>query len=195
MLNFCPWHLCLEKSLKQNYCLRPKLILAIRTQTKRLQYNMTFHSCIKMKAGIHTRASSEYLNTRKNFCTRWYTSDAADAMHIHRHQLTWVTRQLQIPQDSKPTPVLPHGESVWVHASVSNLCCHLLCHFEYKHLVPCIPVNNAFSALTLFVGRQEGLRTVKNWVVGCWRGYLSGAQCSLAYGPGDATATHCLLLQ
>jgi len=29
-------------------------------------------------------------------------------------------------------------------------------------------------------------------VVGCWRGYLSGARCRLAYGPADATATHCL---
>ena len=32
-------------------------------------------------------------------------------------------------------------------------------------------------------------------MVGCWRGYLSGARCRLAYGPADATATHCLLLQ
>ena len=31
--------------------------------------------------------------------------------------------------------------------------------------------------------------------MGRWRGYLSGAQCRLAYGPADATATHCLLLQ
>jgi len=33
------------------------------------------------------------------------------------------------------------------------------------------------------------------WVVGCWRGYLSGARCRFAYGPADATATHCLLFQ
>ena len=26
-------------------------------------------------------------------------------------------------------------------------------------------------------------------MVGCWRGYLSGARCRLAYGPADATAT------
>jgi len=32
-------------------------------------------------------------------------------------------------------------------------------------------------------------------VVECWCGYLSGARCRLAYGPADATATHCLLLQ
>ena len=53
----------------------------------------------------------------------------------------------------------------------------------------------AFSALTLLVGRQEGHPACKNWVVGCWRGYLSGARWRLAYGPADFTATHCLLLQ
>jgi len=52
-----------------------------------------------------------------------------------------------------------------------------------------------FSALTLLVGQQEGHPACKNWVVGCWHGYLSGARCRLAYGPADATATHCLLLQ
>ena len=42
---------------------------------------------------------------------------------------------------------------------------------------------------------RKGIRPVKNWVVGCWRGYLSRARCRLANGPADATATHCLLLQ
>ena len=56
-------------------------------------------------------------------------------------------------------------------------------------------VVTAFSALTLLVGRQEGHPACKNRVVGCWHGYLSGARCRLAYGPADATATHCLLLQ
>ena len=28
-----------------------------------------------------------------------------------------------------------------------------------------------------------------------WYGYLSGARWRLAYGPADATATHCLMLQ
>jgi len=53
----------------------------------------------------------------------------------------------------------------------------------------------AFSALTLLAGRQEGHPACKKYVVGCWRGYLSGARCRLAHGPADATATHCLLLQ
>ena len=50
----------------------------------------------------------------------------------------------------------------------------------------------AFSALTLLVERQEGHPACKKTE---WRGYLSGARCRLAYGPADATATHCLLLQ
>ena len=55
---------------------------------------------------------------------------------------------------------------------------------------------SAFSALTLLVGRQEGHPACKKTrVVGYWHGYLSGARCRLAYGPADATATHCLLLQ
>jgi len=53
----------------------------------------------------------------------------------------------------------------------------------------------AFSALTLLVGRQEGHPACKKTVVGCWHGYLSGVRCRLAYGPDDATATHCLVLQ
>jgi len=39
----------------------------------------------------------------------------------------------------------------------------------------------AFSALTLLVGRQEGHPARKNWEVGCWCDYLSGARCRLAY--------------
>ena len=46
-----------------------------------------------------------------------------------------------------------------------------------------------------WLGSRRGMRPVKNWVVGCWRGYLSGASCRLAQGPADATATQCLLLQ
>jgi len=48
----------------------------------------------------------------------------------------------------------------------------------------------AFSALTLLVGQQEGHPACKKL-----SGYLSWARCRLAYGPADATATRCLLLQ
>jgi len=53
----------------------------------------------------------------------------------------------------------------------------------------------AFSALTLLVGRQEGHPACKKLSGGVLAWYLSGARCRLAYGPADATATHCLLLQ
>ena len=46
-----------------------------------------------------------------------------------------------------------------------------------------------------WLGGRKGIWPVKNWVMGCWHSYLSGARCRLAYGPADATATHCLLLQ
>jgi len=38
----------------------------------------------------------------------------------------------------------------------------------------------------------EGIWPIKTE---CWCGCLSGARYRLAYGPADATATHCLLLQ
>jgi len=41
----------------------------------------------------------------------------------------------------------------------------------------------------LLVGRQEGHPACKNRVVGCWRSYLSGARCRLAYSPADVTAS------
>jgi len=56
-------------------------------------------------------------------------------------------------------------------------------------------LRSAFNALTLLVGWQEGHLVCKNWVVGCWHGYVSGSRCRSAYGSSDATATHYLLLQ
>jgi len=35
---------------------------------------------------------------------------------------------------------------------------------------------------------RKGIQPVNNWVVGCWRGYRSGARFRLAYGPAD---NHC----
>jgi len=38
-------------------------------------------------------------------------------------------------------------------------------------------VDIAFSALTLLVGHQRENPALKNLVVRCWHGYLSGARC------------------
>ena len=32
-----------------------------------------------------------------------------------------------------------------------------------------------------WLGSRKGIQPVKNWVVGCWHGFLSGARCRLAY--------------
>jgi len=95
-------------------------------------------------------------------------------------------------------------QSSWNLAQLSLLHKYLQ-HLHY--------IFSAFSALMLLVGRQEGHLACKNWVVGCRLGCLSGLRCRLAseatatwrftnfvlycivYGPADATATHCLLLQ
>ena len=55
-------------------------------------------------------------------------------------------------------------------------------------------LSYTFSALTLLVGRQEGHPACKK-LSGGVLAWLSVWRCRLAYGPADATATHCLLLQ
>ena len=58
----------------------------------------------------------------------------------------------------------------------------------------CIALNWPSSS----VGQTSIITSIVNLivrVVGCWCGCLSGTRCRLAYGPADATATHCLLLQ
>jgi len=50
--------------------------------------------------------------------------------------------------------------------------------------------TTAFGVLKLLVRRQEEHPARKNWLVRCWRGYLTGASCKwFAYGPADVTAT------
>jgi len=53
-------------------------------------------------------------------------------------------------------------------------------------------IISAFGALTLLAEQQEGHPACKKTE---WWGYQSGAMCILAYGPADATATHCHFLQ
>ena len=46
-----------------------------------------------------------------------------------------------------------------------------------------------------WLGGRKGIRPVKKQSGGVLAWLSSGARCRLAYGPADATATHCLLLQ
>ena len=83
------------------------------------------------------------------------------------------------------------------HPSISNE--HILKYFlTYKGHVSHFLFTSLPSVLLpsllrrCWLGCRKGIRPVKNWAVGCWHGYLSGARCRLSYGPADATATHCL---
>ena len=111
---------------------------------------------------------------------RWKTNTSTDGM-----SLPLATYSSAVRFSNPPTPSIGP----------------LLCPASEKFQVQCCTAGQilwryvAFSALTLLVGRQEGHPACKKRVVGCWRGCLSGARCRLAYGPADATATHCLLLQ
>ena len=68
------------------------------------------------------------------------------------------------------------------------VCCWFISEVVLRH-------NRPSVLWRCWLGSRKGIWPVKNWVVGCWHGYLFGARCRLAYGPADATATHCLLLQ
>ena len=72
----------------------------------------------------------------------------------------------------------------WVFLSLVLYCTYCLILYLLPSVLSCC-----------WLGGRKGIRPVKNWVMGCWRGDLSGARCRLAYVPADATATHCLLLQ
>ena len=98
-------------------------------------------------------------------CCVW-TWTVHPTQHVSMHTARGNTRQSYIARCSSNT--------VWL----------------YKCLYCCL---QCFDAVGWAAGRASGLQ--KNWVVGCWCVYLSGARCRLAYGPADATATHSVLLQ
>ena len=108
----------------------------------------------------------------------------------------------------KKSPWLLTRSSMYLQLLLTLLLCLLCCvcsslspllSFCFRQLIAlfvCLkPVIITCFLWHCWLGSRKGIQPVKNWVVGCWRGYLSGVRCRLAYGPADATATHCLLLQ
>jgi len=100
------------------------------------------------------------------------------------------------------------------HGLLLGICCHSQSfvvtkasqiHFAilvlYKILCMCVCIYQNFWPSMLWrcwLDGRKSFQPVKNWVVGCWYGYLSGATCTscrFAYGPADATGTHYLLPQ
>ena len=79
------------------------------------------------------------------------------------------------------------------HYSVSDRIYYLNVDDALLLLLINIIIIIAFSALMLLVEQQEGHPAYRKQSGGVLV-WLSGARCRLAYGPADATATHCLLL-
>jgi len=102
-------------------------------------------------------------------------------------QLVWWHHREWLPlNDSQSSCQGMLPQSLW-----DSSVCYLCHHSFFQQVLGILP-----SVLwRCWLGGRKGIRPVKNWVVGCWHGYLSGARCRLAYGPADATTTHCLLLQ
>jgi len=95
-------------------------------------------------------------------------------------------------------PVPFNGFFIWSRVSWFPICSQWLHLFQNRTS----GINGSSVLVALhsvlwrcWLGGRKGIRHVKNWLVGCWCGYLSGARCRFAFGPAAATATHCLLLQ
>jgi len=80
---------------------------------------------------------------------------------------------------------------------VYNSCAQWYAH-KYEQFLNLYLVKFRFiasSALIVLVEWQEGHAVCKRKLEWWGAVVLAGARCRLAYGPADATATHCLLLQ
>ena len=81
------------------------------------------------------------------------------------------------------------------HLTVKHTClssCSSISTLQ-RYALPFRPFSVPSVLWHCWLGGRKGIQPVKNWVVGCWHGYLSVATWRFAYGPADATATHCLL--
>jgi len=113
-----------------------------------------------------------------------------------------------------------HASSVLYHFCITFvalciwhpvICLSLIKHFPFSHKKELISqaslVKREYFGVRITrgimhsvlwqcrLGDRKGKWLVKNWVVRCWHGYLSGARCRFAYRPADATVTYYLLLQ
>jgi len=92
-----------------------------------------------------------------------------------------------------------HQVSCLVYSYTTELNCQLCVyecsrvwsstmHWASTYVNICVPA----VLWCCWLGGRKVIRPVKNWVIGFWCGYLSGAKCRLAYGPANTTSTHCL---
>jgi len=120
---------------------------------------------------------------------------------------TWVSRH----QKGKPFWILLKQEMMGGNGISWTICKSFAPH---RQITTPVPHHSIFMGRMLFLmpnqqcqstkgnipcqqpdGNKEVVIYLQLRVVGCCHGYLSGARCRFAYGPADATATYCLLLQ
>ena len=88
--------------------------------------------------------------------------------------------------------LLTAGSWKWFVASCTRVRCHavlIVCRdgntqfcSQWQICIWCLVVCWPSLLWPCWLGGRKGIQPVKNWVVGCWRVYLSGAWCRLAYG-------------
>jgi len=124
-------------------------------------------------------------------------SGAKSRSHRQMHQWSrWTatpSRVIVAPISAIPSIFMPHalpGTALQIYPGLGQApICFLAYPVDCKFIACIIHIS-----VPWLVGRK-GIQSVKNWVVWFWHDYLSAARCRFAYGPADATATHCLLLQ
>jgi len=138
------------------------------------------------------------MNTERLFTPHLLT-DTINSLCSNHHNTTQpvkllppqVVQKPEMPEHGQNSSSLSdvtscHCRSALIPASLIIIVLHVHVHYMYMPSV----------LWRCWLGGRKGIRPVKkNWVVRCWHGYLSGVRCRLAYGPFDATATHCVLLQ
>jgi len=115
---------------------------------------------------------------RTDFSVRDAIFVAVSIVRVHLHHVI----NAKQPQTLRTSHTI-QTESFW-RPLLSTATIYIYCYY----------LVGAFSALTLLVGWQEGQPACKK-LNGGMLAWLLGARCRFAYGPADATATHCLLLQ
>ena len=89
-----------------------------------------------------------------------------------------------------------HCIALFFSTEIFHYCsCVVSCLYCAVFILPyilCCSPRIAFSALTLLVGWQEGHPACKKLSGGVLAWLSVWSECILAYGPADATATHCL---
>ena len=89
--------------------------------------------------------------------------------------------------------IMPYNLSRSTSVSSALLAVATICYIHSLFTLHCCVCFLAFSAFMLLVGWQEGHPACKE-LSGGMLAWLFGARYRFAYGPADATATHCLLL-